>query len=195
MANPQRRNQGNQGRPQEAPYEQMRERYLTNLDRLEGFFYAHEAKKQGEKGQENALDASIWTFRNKIGLEGMLQGVRAEAMASIRESNGLRIGDLLNTNIDGGYETFLGSLGKLKINDLIPYITGRLEDVEIVEKFGDSTVESLSQRNSSNERKTHAAYITEQVTNAAMAKGGNIAYVERARNLTEVYKQGALRIS
>jgi len=136
-------NLGSQRGDQEPSYDEMKPTYTTNMDKLEGLFYAAQARKDhGIEGQRNAVHTAMWGLRNKIGIEGILSSLEADAMQSVEDQNGVNANLDLAENITSGAQTFIGSAFKLKISDLMPYIRERLDGVDIAEKYEDKTIES-----------------------------------------------------
>jgi len=169
---------------------------LANLDKFESLYHAHLVRKgdYGKDGLKDALQTSIWGLRNKIGLEGILSGLESQAEQNIGGGDGLNARFELSAIIEQGAKDFSGSLAALKINDILPYINGRLTDIAIEEKYPESTLAQLMRKEASKDKKLYAAYIDEQVRNAVMARGSQIAYQERARKLSEAYSSGQLQI-
>lgn len=174
-------------------YEDMIDIYKRNLDSFESFYFSA-LMKSGEHGKQGMVDglyASLWGLRNKIGLEGILNGLEIQGLQSIESGDGLNAQYNLATVISQNANAYLESALKLKVKDLTPYIKDRLKDAEIIEEdaYKERALEQLTtNKNASKKGKIYGAYLLSQLRNSVMAKMVPLAYQERARRETERYK-------
>ena len=67
----------------EVKYEDIAGRMNQNIEDFEAFYFAALMKsgEHGKEGQRDGLYASLWGLKNKIGLEGILNVLEAQAEA------------------------------------------------------------------------------------------------------------------
>jgi hypothetical protein len=182
---------------EEKPYEEMVDIYLKNLDIGETFhFYTLMSRgDHGNAGKENGLFAAINGLREKVKVEGILEGLLTQGRQCIK--NGENPGFTLAPAIAKNSERYLGSAFLLKAKDLIPYLKSRLGDVEIIAEkdYEEIQLKDLvnidregNLRSPRNEKEKYGLYLFEQLRNAVMARGNSLAHEEKARTDTEEYK-------
>jgi len=182
---------------QEVKYEDMVKTYQDNLETFGHFYYAS-LMKSGEYGKEGLVDglnATLVGLKDKIGLEGILNGLETQAMQSIEEGNGVNAQLNLAEIIKNNAQAYIESAVLLKINDLTPYIKERLgKDVEIVSegKYQNKRLGELLDKKASKEEQNYGIYLLSQLRNSVMAEMTPLSYQERARKTTEAYKRAGL---
>lgn len=170
-------------------YEEMAPLHSRNLEGFEELYFAAVMKRgeHGKEGMRDGLYASLFSLREKIGLEGILGGLETQALQNIKGGEGLNGEISLSTIIANGASTFHHSLIALKSKDVLPYIRERLNGVDVAEEkdFAEKTLAELSKGN--DREKAYALYLRTQANNAVMARVTPLAYQEKARRMNEEY--------
>lgn len=180
---------------QNVSYVERAEVARDTLEKYGAFYYAASVTsgKHGEEGIRNGLHATMWGLREKVGLEGIIESLEAEAEASIARGEGLNAEFNLSKFVRGSSNIFIKSALELKPADLIAYIRQTL-DVEIEEKYSDRLLKDLLDKKASRDEKEYAAYLLSQLETSVTAKYTPLACKRKGEKTTQEYREQILQL-
>lgn len=170
----------------------MKDLYLKNLTNYAGLYFA-QTRKDGEYGKEgltHGLYGAMHGLEHGIGLEGILESLKAQGLASIHGNNGLNAKMELSDLISGGSKTFMDSAAMLKTKDLASYITGNLgEGVKLIQEkaYEGKTLAELMQSKSEGEQ-LYAKYLFGQMNHAVEKNMYALAIEAQANDNSKGYE-------